>query len=444
MSNNREILAKHISKKFIDAISGNDKNQILEYNPEDRIFVGKLSAQNTENNFSSNVLIKQIGVDFRIPKKDIDVAELNIYPQGNFFFRVIPSFQQQKEFFLKDFNAVFKREYKTFDELLKDYKSDTLTSEMKAHRVQLLPVYEKIALERNCVSYKVKIAEFYNKELECGEIPQDSAFYTCIRKDVDDLNSELHSRSNIVCCNFAKLTFDDLISDTTWESYKKKQRGRADVSMFTNFNYSLMAKFDGIGECVNITIALSNETMYGDESETHGPANCKSNDKYRINTLFNSGLRVECVNTKFLPIELDYFSDDYKYDKNVFALGNNCNVEYDEKNVAIQTTHVPKFMQYRLKTRDDLAVRFDDLINDPINTLNKVYEKMLLELKIWEKDYARGINLASEEPLSEIAKSQFKKEIDGFNTEIKRFHTGICLIEKYNMIKQAFCYMNMA
>jgi len=37
--NNREILAKNISEKFISAISGNDKKQILEHNPEDRIYV---------------------------------------------------------------------------------------------------------------------------------------------------------------------------------------------------------------------------------------------------------------------------------------------------------------------------------------------------------------------------------------------------------------------
>ena len=36
------------------------------------------------------------------------------------------------------------------------------------------------------------------------------------------------------------------------------------------------------------------------------------------------------------------------------------------------------------------------------------------------------------------------KEIEGFYTEIKRFNTGINLIEKHNMVKQAFCYMNEA
>lgn len=60
--NNREILASNIAQRFIDSISGNDKKQILEYNPEDRIYVGKLSPQcaNEDSPFGSSVLIKQI------------------------------------------------------------------------------------------------------------------------------------------------------------------------------------------------------------------------------------------------------------------------------------------------------------------------------------------------------------------------------------------------
>ena len=56
--NNREVLAKNISKRFIAAISGNDKHQIVKYNPEDRIYVGKLSPQNKESDFSFFFLIK--------------------------------------------------------------------------------------------------------------------------------------------------------------------------------------------------------------------------------------------------------------------------------------------------------------------------------------------------------------------------------------------------
>ena len=446
MSNNREILADKIATKFVDAISGNDKAQIVEYNPEDRIYVGKLSPQGKEERInSSNVLIDQISVNFHIPKTDMSIAELNIFPQGNFFFRVLPTLEQQREYFLRDFNLLFKGEYKTFDELLEANCNGKLLADMQNHKVQMFPVYEKIAIDRNNIAFKVNIADCYDQCHEWGNIPQGSDFYTKLQQDVEALNLELQNYTKIVPCQAReKITINDLISEETWNEYINKQIKREEYHKFTNFNYSLEAEFKGIDDYIDCTIALRNETQFADESADAAPSKGKSNDRYRISTLFNSGIKVECVNTKFLPIELEYFAEDYKYDKNVYALGNNCNVQYDKENLTIQTTHVPKYIQYRLKTREDLAVKFDDLISNPIDTLKQIHKKMLAELALWEKDYAKGINFTTGGSLTERAKNQFRKEIEGFNTEIRRFNTGILLIEKHNVIRQAFCYMNEA
>ena len=86
-----------------------------------------------------------------------------------------------------------------------------------------------------------------------------------------------------------------------------------------------------------------------------------------------------------------------------------------------------------------MAVKFDDLIFNPVDTLKQIHREMVLEHSRWRKDYDRRAG-----SLSESAKNQFNKEIEGFYTEIKRFNTGINLIEKHNMVKQAFCYMNEA
>ena len=445
--NNREILAKNISERFVNAISGNDKKQILEHNPEDRIYVGKLSPQSREDSFSSSVLIKQISVEFRIPKKDVGVAKLNIYPQGNFFFRVVPTLKQQQEYFLKDFNLVFKTTYRTFEEFAVAYNAGSFTKEMREHKVQLLPVYEKIAIDRNNVYFNVNIADFYNEQYASGSIPKNDGaceFRNQIETEVKKLSIELKENHNVIPCQFReKLKIENLLSEESWERYKEKQVKREEIQMFTAFNYSLDAEFKGVGDYISVTVALSNETIWQDETQDKGQVKAK-NDKYRITTLFNSGIKVKCENTTFLPIELDYFADDYKYDKNVYALGNNCNVEYNKETAEIQTTHVPRFIQYRLKTREDLSVRFDDLIISPVDTLNKVYKNMLKEIECWKKDFATGKNPANGEELTELGKIQFRKEIDGFGTEIKRFKTGINLIEKHNMVRQAFCYMNQA
>ena len=103
MSNNRELLAQEIVKRFVASISGTEIDTIVGYNPNDRIYVGKLSPQSASDTFSSSVLIKQIGVNFRVSKADMDNLELDVFPHGNLFFRIIPTYEEQKQAFLKDF-----------------------------------------------------------------------------------------------------------------------------------------------------------------------------------------------------------------------------------------------------------------------------------------------------------------------------------------------------
>ena len=440
MANNREVLASNIIDRFVAAVSGTDKDQWLFNSPEDRIYVGKLSPQSAEDSFSSSVLIKQISVDFRIPKKDIDTAVLQIYPQGNFFFRVLPTLDQQQEFFRKNFISTFtESQFAEFPALADAFSTGKLTSEMQAHKVQLLPVYEKIAIDRDKAFIEVKIADIYNPKFDCGSVPTDSPFYEEIKQQVEALCAEAKARPNIMPCQFRdKLKIDDLLTDEAWQAYIKKQRTREEFDMFLRFDYSLSVDLKGSGDHLNVTVALSNETPWGDESAGLGQSAAKT-DKYRIATLFNSGIKVKCFDAEFVPIELDYFADDYKYDRFVYALGNNCNVLYDKDNIEIQTTHVPYFIQHRLKTNDKMAIKFEDLITDPIKTLKNIHTEMQKELGRWEADFN-----GRHSSLTANGVRQFNNEIGAFKLEMTRFATGIELLSKHNMLGDAFRYMNQA
>lgn len=439
MNNNREVLARNIIDRFIAAVSGTDKEQWVFHSPDDRIYVGKLSPQSASDDFSSSVLIKQISVDFRIPKEDINVAEITIYPQGNFFFRVLPTLEQQREFFHKNAIQTFGVTFTDFAALVFAHNNGSLAQELRDHRVQLLPVYEKIAIDRDNDSLSLKLSDIYNEKFDCGSVPADSPFYQEIKHLVENLCAEAKQRPNIIPCQFRdKLKISDLLSEEAWKKYIEKQINREEFNMFLRFDFSMSVDLKGSGDYLNITVALSNETPWGDESAGFGQATAKK-DKYRISTLFNSGIKVQCRNTKFVPIELDYFADDYKYDRFVYALGNNCNVDYDETTMEIQTTHVPYFIQNRLKTNDRLAIKFDDLITEPVPTLNKILKLMQAELAHWQADFdSRKGSLTANGVI------QFKNEISSFGVELRRFSTGIELLSKYNMVQDAFCYMNQA
>ncbi len=439
MANNRELLAREIVDRFVASISGTYKDTIIKDNPNDRIYVGKLSPQSASEVFSSSVLIKQISINFRIAKPDVNDAELEIYPQGNFFFRILPSYEEQIEAYLKDFLSTFSEiKVESFDQLVTLKESGRLTKEMQDHKVQLLPVFKKISIDRENTFLTLKLSEIYNAQFDCGSIPQDSFFKAELRRIVEKLCAEVSASPGNMPCQFRdKITMVDLETIDNWEKYKKKQIAREEFALSPRFDFDISVDVKGIEDYLDITVALSNETAFGDETSDAKMRAAKT-DPYRINTLFNSGIRVKCKNAILVPIEMDYFADDYKYDKYVYALGNNCNVECLDNNTVIQTVHVPIFYQKRLKTKDSLQVKFEDLVMDPVSTLNSIYGEMLKELKAWKEDFE------SRDDLTENGKRQFEQEISSFRLEIKRFKTGIDLIEDYNMIRNAFQLMNRA
>lgn len=439
MANSRALLAREIVDRFIASISGTGADTMIGYNPNDRIYVGKLSPQSASDTLSSSVLIKQIGVNFRVPKADMENVKLDIFPQGNFFFRIIPTYEQQKQAFLKDFLSTFTDlKISTFEDLAAKKRAGLLSREMLEHKVQLLPIYKKIAIDRDQVYLSLKLSDVYHAKYDCGSLAPDAPFKAALHKIVEALCAEAKAYPGAMPCQFRdRLTIDTLITEDAWNAYQAKQISREEFEMFPRFDFDISVDIKGVEDCLDVTIALSNETAFGDETSDRKMTLAKT-DPYRINTLFNSGIRVRVQNTELVPVELDYFTDDYKYDKFVYALGNNCNVECLEENTVLQTVHVPVFIQYRLKTNDSLAVKFEDLIREPVRTLNMIHRKMLEELKLWRTDFV------SREGLTAKGKRQFEQELHLFDMEIRRFRTGIELIENHDMVRTAFQYMNRA
>lgn len=160
---------------------------------------------------------------------------------------------------------------------------------------------------------------------------------------------------------------------------------------------------------------------------------------YRINTIFNSSLEIRLDGAMYSAITMEYFADDYKYDRTQPAIGHNCGVEVDPDDPAVlRTTHLPVYRQYRLQTRDHVEANLDELIRDPVRVLTKIKQAMEREVDDW-KAYGRQLSYQ----LSPQAQAQLADEINGFEREICRFANGIRLIRDNKSIKLAFTQMNM-
>ena len=234
---------------------------------------------------------------------------------------------------------------------------------------------------------------------------------------------------------YEKTTLKDLLSE---EDYKKfiKKNAKQGTPIRQNWNVYIDITIKLIKEKYLISVALVNGSQVHSNGVTH-KSNKKSNDKPTIETLFNSGMKIHLDGASFSPIELDFFADDYKYNSNQQAIGNNCSVIYDEESNSIITNHLPIFVQKRLLTNDELAVSFQSLIDQPVSTLKDIHRKMLAEHKKWQR------KLEERKPsLSEIGIKNMQEEIDEFAREIRRFEFGIEVINDYPIIMKSFVNMN--
>jgi len=446
---NRAVLARNIVEQFKEAISGTTTSQWVDKNPEEAIYIGKLSPESSGDSFSSNVLIQQISVDFRIRENELENSVVRIYPQGNFFYRVMPTLQQQREYALKTAREEFKElDIKDFDDLARLAQARKLVRKAEGKdndfKIGLVGVFEKTSIDKDGKYFDIRLKDIYDpatgygyiEEFEGDERQIRSPFYQEIEDHLEMLNEEVSNGNAIQFVFRNQMTIVDLLDDLAWEKYVKKSQKGEEYKLFQRFRYKIDVDIKKSKGLFDVTVSISNKTEFGEEESDR---KTKASDKYRINTLFNSGIKVELLKSSFYPIELDYFADDYKYDRRVFALGNNCNVDYNADDNSIQTTHLPLFEQFRLKTNDEIRITFSDLIANPVKTLEKIKLAMQKELGEWNKYFD-----IKKDSLSTEAQAKFKKEIHDFKIEAERFTTGIELIKNYNIIKNAFIYMNQA
>lgn len=431
----REKLAVNILNKFKGKITGNDADFIVGENPENRYFVGKLlpiSAGNTSS-FGSDVFIESIGTDFYIKKTALSNARIKVYPQGDFYYRAYPTLEQQRNALLEQINNSVEKPYVDFDEVIKAYNNDPST--FKKAKEKLVPVYKKVKIHKTefCLY-------FYLNSL----LTSDSYGFADATHDenkkldlfLDDLQQEIMEDEYCYTHEvFENTQVKDLLNSETYKRFIEKNAKQADP-IRQNWSVYIDVTEKLIKDRYLVSVSLVNASMVHSDPDTH-KSHKKSDDKFTIETLFNSGMKVQLENASFEPIILDYFADDYKYNNYQEAIGNNCSIDFDEETNTISTNHLPTFIQKRLLTNDELAVSFRSLIDNPIETLKEIHGKMLKEHTKWVK--RKDSQIAT---LSTVASQRMQGEIDEFEREIKRFEFGIEIINDYPIVKKSFINMN--
>ncbi len=436
---NKVAFLQKVIEEYTSKITGREQTRVVDIHgkgPEDIFYVGKLSPMGAEEDIrSSKTNIHQIGVDFIVDKFAIEQAELKISPKGEFFYRVFPTLAEQKKAAEEASLLSGKKSNKFLDlqEADSEEEVEETAQKKRADKIEILPVYEKFSLENKNYEHVIKLSEIFEAAKGFGY----KEIHDGLNRIIDEECCRIIMKPDTYRVVREKITVKALESEEAWSDFLQN-RSEA-KSVLPKWDLIIEVEIKELrNELYRISVFLTNKTP----NDSFG----KKAGKTHINTLFNSGLSIELVWADFQPINLEYFEDDYKYDKTQRGIGHNCSISWDLlKPRVLTTTHLPLFTQYRLKTREDLVVRFNELITQPSQVLRGVYEEMIIELEKWKRDFeARKTSLGADPESNLKACHQFEEEIKSFEFEIDRFLMGIKMVEEHDYVKKAFILMNKA
>jgi hypothetical protein len=427
----KEIFADQIKEDFKSYIAGSgDKfKKIVGKSPENMFYVGKLSAgQRADNEFSSDVFIQSLGLDFIIKYEDISETTLDITVGGDFFYRIIPTYEEQVYDFVNRINQVFSIDCKNVTEA-KEY----LKTNDKKFETDLVLAFKRLSLLEHESLFSVSLRDELTRNPNYFRIKENHPLNKQLNNHIKELIAAVFKDKQRYRAIRDKVRIDDVISERAFATFIQRNQ-REEINLTWDIVLDVTGKKYQENN-LRITTSLVNNSIKNDSTVREEA----KNKPKRIYTLFNSKLTIKNQGSKFVPIKMNYFEDDYKYDRNQYAVGNNCSIVYDKEDVSISTNTLPEYKQYRLKTKDEYAVPFKDLINNPIDTLKYLHSEMLKELENWEQQYQN-----KEKNLTIKGKTQFKKEIEDFRIEIKRFKSSIEVIKNNTEVKKAFVLTNEA
>lgn len=427
-----QIFAKRLLEDFRSKITGENESRIVGDNPENLFFVGKLLSVNddeSDKKFNSKTFIESIGVDFYVSSQDIHKAALEIIPEGEFYYRVHPSLEEQRAYLLKRINEGLEEQFEDFQTLVDEYNN---SSNYRGISCELCPVYKSVQIACDDFSFNINLGEVLSESKEFGFIDKESEINKKLAEKIESLSYEVQKESDIFKYQINEATKIDHLMDL--ESYNKflENYSKKDVEIHQNwsFYYDISLKLTKKNYFVSINLVNDSTSFSGKHKSRKG-------SKATIETLFNSGLRLVLNNAEYQDIEMGFFKDDYKYERMQKAVGLNCSLEVEPGTNRIVTTHLPIYTQHRLVTNDQLAIRFSDLITNPIIVLESIQKKMESELSSWEKTKSKiyaGLTTKGKESIT--------NEVREFEAEIERFKKGIKVLKDYPIVKKSFELMN--
>lgn len=416
-----EVLNDYIADTLLDQITGKSTSRILCFKNrlDDYFFIGQLSPQiqdiaDDRKQHESRSKISQLGVEFLFAQEQSESSKAFIYISGKLFYRVTPSLQEQRCYWLatlKEANNVSAQKFEDLDPSILDKKS----------------------LEHICDVAKVYVSKEYSHghEIEMSKALNSTRETISIKDEsFSDFENSITNSETYYKRVREKVAYKDLASEESWNEFLRLHQ-KEKIPLGWSFSININSRLEEPG-LSRICVKFRNDTVEPSADRIYAPE------------IFDAKLKISFHDRAPVPIRLREFLDDFKYNREVYGVGVNCYVESELEGRQLQTSTVPRYTQTKIKTKNyGLDVSFINLSKNPLFALEQILSKLKDQVGDIQKNLDSFVASLKRVP-SSSTKQQIVEDQKAISFEVERFENGISVLREFPLVLEAFKLMNEA
>lgn len=408
------IVAECLLDELVKDITGENEDWLFGKKPSDNVMIGMIGADTKDASIIKGEdvdnqkfqTIPSIGLRFRVPVQSKKVA---FCLKGKLFYRVKPTFEDQKKYLVDKYKKAFPGKVQTETDILRMVAENSSNPEYVEPKDNLVLVYKSINL-RDFGLFELDLSEPSHSRDMINEQLQ-----TSINNTIDQIKD-----ASVVGKNVSRP-----ISTLLNEQEFAKIIGTSVSQVIPQWSIGIYIEVQQTPDFYEVVLQLVNDT-----EKTQLPLSYET-------AIFNGGLLVNSE-TGFCAIPLNAVKHYYADAPEMPAIGNNCAVKKNTDK-QIETENLPRYEQKRVVTIDEFNqyVEFQKIIEDPITNLSVICKAMKTRLN----EYQQELGKAQREKSAKYC-HEFSEEIGCFEREIKRFESGIKLLQQKADVRRSFTLMN--
>lgn len=200
--------AEHLLDEYKDRITGANVDVVYEQEPTKLFMVGRLASEmavSSSRNRDSSICA--IGIDFCLREDELPLAELEIIPGGELYYRVLPSLEEQRQSFHRSWERAVR--------LGEADSRDVAKASLESWSADVLPVYAKKRIDN--LRLRAKLRDIYNSEERYGM----TDFRLAIDPYIDALGEDIQADPRFYHVIREKCRAVDLQDEAAWENFIK-------------------------------------------------------------------------------------------------------------------------------------------------------------------------------------------------------------------------------